>query len=102
MPTKILSAFVLTMLLVGCSEKAREDIVKDFKESYEEGFKKTYRSSFVASCVGESDSEEKKKFCECIADDLLSKFSSDELMDADQMKKYVQENAVANCSEKSE
>lgn len=97
---RILSIFVLAILVLGCSEKAREGIAKSFEESYGEDFKKSYRSSFVESCVGEDGNFEKKTFCECVADELISKFTAVELVDADRMKKYVQEKAVATCSEK--
>ena len=97
---RILSILILSILLPGCSEKAREGLANSFEESYGEDFKKTYRSSFVESCVGEDGNDEKKIFCECVADELISKFTAVELVDADRMKKYVQDNAVATCSEK--
>lgn len=97
---RILSIFILSILVLGCSEKAREGIAKSFEESYGEDFKKTYRSSFVESCVGEDGNDEKKIFCECVADELISKFTAVDLVDADRMKKYVEETAVASCAKK--
>ena len=102
MPTKILSIAFLIAFLLGCSEKSREEIVNGFKETYDESFKKTFRSSFITSCVDGEDVETKQRFCECVVDDLLSKFSTEELTDAEKIKKYVEEYAIAACSEKIE
>lgn len=103
---KLICFFLITLALIGCSEKDREKISNKIEhasqkinESYEESFKAGFSPAFLNSCVGENETEQHELFCQCVLDDLLSNFDSKELQDADNIAKYIEDVAVLKCSD---
>lgn len=94
---KLMSVVIISLLAVGCSEKAREDLKKNFKESYDAGFKKSFRASFMKSCINNNQSKEKEAICTCVVDDLLKNYSTDELADSEKLKDIVVTKILPKC-----
>lgn len=94
---KLISIALISLFAISCSEKSREEIKSKFKESYDASFKVTFKASFMKSCFKEGDSKEKEEMCNCVLDNLLENYTSEELVDSEKISELVKSNIVPMC-----
>lgn len=78
------------------------DALKEgYDQGVEMGFHKTFRFTFIQSCKkGAEDANDKnlvEKLCTCVADELLTNLSVEELQDQDKMTQYISDVAIKKC-----
>jgi hypothetical protein len=95
---KLMGIVIISLLIVSCSEKAREDLKRGFKESYDTGFKNSFRASFMKSCLNNEQSKEKEIICTCVVDSLLKNYSTDELADSEKLKDIITTKVLPECT----
>jgi len=89
--------FILVILIIG---GFFDGFKQGFVEGMAEGFHDEFKSSFMESCIGSDYSSQKKLFCECITNEVLEKFSIEQMKDTEAMKKHIESEIVPGCEEK--
>lgn len=62
-------------------------------------FLKSYQSSFINSCVESSGGDQFKATCECVLNELVKKFSVNELQDSKLTADYIENVAMKKCEQ---